>query len=178
MDWLNRLNVVNEDNGCLPVIILETRIHAPIERCFDLSLDIDLHMLSTAHTKEVAVAGVTTGLIGPNEEVTWRATHFGIRQELTTRITAYERPTHFRDSQVRGAFKRFDHDHHFEDLSNATCMRDVFDYDSPLGFLGKLADRLFLMNYMKSLLEVRNRLIKEVAERHSPEGNLRRTPMQ
>lgn len=151
----------------LPVIIVETRIHAPIELCFDLSLDIDLHMQSTAHTNETAISGVTTGLIGPNEEVTWQATHFGIRQKLTARITAYQRPFHFRDSQVRGAFKRFDHDHFFESISGTTLMRDVFDYDSPLGFLGKLADRLFLMNYMRSLLERRNKLIKEVAETQS-----------
>jgi hypothetical protein len=49
-------------------------------------------------------------LIGLDEELTWEATHFGIRLRLTSRITAYRRPFHFRDSQVRGAFRRFDHD--------------------------------------------------------------------
>ena len=97
----------------MPLIRLETLIHAPIERCFDLSRDIDLHMRSTEETQEIAVAGVTTGLIGLGEEVTWEATRFGVRQKLTTRITAFSRPGHFRDSQVRGAFRRFDHDHYF-----------------------------------------------------------------
>ncbi|HEY7351975.1 MAG TPA: SRPBCC family protein [Terriglobales bacterium] len=114
------------------------------------------------------MAGVTTGLIGPGEEVTWEATHFGIRQRLTTKITAYDRPFHFRDSQVRGAFKRFDHDHFFQQSPGAeTVMRDVFDYESPLGLLGSLADRLFLKQYMRSLLEWRNKLIKQVAENRS-----------
>jgi ligand-binding SRPBCC domain-containing protein len=152
----------------MPVITLETRIRAPIEHCFDLSRDIDLHMRSTKQTREIAVAGVTTGLIGPGEEVTWEATHFGIRQRLTTKITAYDRPFHFRDSQVRGAFKRFDHDHFFQQLPGAeTVMRDVFDYESPLGLLGSLADRLFLKQYMRSLLAWRNKLIKQVAENRS-----------
>ena len=48
------------------------------------------------------------------EEVTWSAKHFGVRQRLTSRITAFERPRRFRDSLVRGAFARFDHDHIFE----------------------------------------------------------------
>lgn len=122
-------------------------------------------MQSTAHTQEVAIAGVTTGLIGPDDEVTWEATHFGVRQRLTTRITAYNRPSHFRDSQVRGTFRRFDHDHFFEEIARATLMRDVFDYDSPLGLLGKVADHIFLKRYMALLLEKRNKLIKEVAER-------------
>jgi ligand-binding SRPBCC domain-containing protein len=153
------------ENGRLPVISLETWIKAPITRCFDLSRDIDLHMQSTAHTREAAIAGVTTGLIGPDEEVTWEATHFGVRQRLTSRITAYDRPSHFRDSQVRGSFRRFDHDHFFEQIAEATLMRDVFDYDSPLGLLGRVADRIFLKRYLTALLEGRNKLIKEAAER-------------
>lgn len=149
----------------MPVIILEARINAPIERCFDLSRDVDLHMRSTEHTREVAVAGVTTGLIGPGQEVTWEATHFCVRQRLTSKVTAYSRPVHFRDSQIRGPFQRFDHDHVFEDISaGVTLMRDTFDYASPLGFLGRLIDRLFLKRYMRSLLERRNKLIKQVAE--------------
>src|ERR1700688_3914049 len=114
----------------MPLILLETRIEAPIELCFDLARDIEHHMRSTKRTREVAIAGVTKGLIKFGEEVTWEATHFGIRQRLTVRITAFDRPNHFRDSQIRGAFRRFDHDHYFEATANgATLMRDVFDYN-------------------------------------------------
>ena len=54
----------------MPTIYLTIEINAPIERCFDLSRSIDLHTLSTSHTNEKAIAGVTSGLIGLNEEVT------------------------------------------------------------------------------------------------------------
>ena len=70
----------------MPTIILETFIHAPIERCFDLARDIDLHADSMKHTGEKAVAGKTSGLIGPGETVTWRARHFGVWQNLTSKI--------------------------------------------------------------------------------------------
>jgi hypothetical protein len=43
-------------------------------------------------------------------------------------------------------------------------MRDEFNYESPLGWLGKIADFLFLRSYMQSFLEKRNLLIKEEAE--------------
>jgi hypothetical protein len=43
-------------------------------------------------------------------------------------------------------------------------MTDVFDYESPLGVLGRLADSFFLKSYMKKLLEKRNQTIKEFAE--------------
>ena len=149
----------------MPRIALALDIDASIERCFDLARSVDVHLQSTASTRERAVAGVTTGLMGLGDTVTWEARHLGVRQRLTTRITAYERPLHFRDSQVRGAFARFDHDHYFESMPNgSTRMRDIFDYTAPLGILGVLADRLFLTNYMHRFLLRRNQVIAHLAE--------------
>ena len=149
----------------MPLIQLESIIAAPAEICFDLARDIDFHTRSTGRSNEKAIGGVTSGLIGPGEEVTWEATHFGIRQRLTSRITAYDRPYYFRDSQVRGAFRCFDHDHFFYPLDHATTRAvERFDYQAPCGALGSLADLLFLKRYMYSFLAERHRLIKAAAE--------------
>ena len=148
----------------MPVIQVTTRIQAPIERCFDLARDIDLHTHSLDKTGEKAVAGVTSGLIGRGEEVTWEATHFGIRQRLTSRITSFDRPHSFRDSMVRGAFASFDHDHVFQQADGVTTMTDVFDYRSPLGILGRLADVLFLERYLTRLIETRAAAVRFAAE--------------
>ena len=121
-------------------------------------------MDSMAHTGERAVSGVRSGLMALGQEVTWRARHFGVWQHLTSRITAFERPFHFRDSMVRGVFRRFDHDHFFTPRGEITVMRDVFDFRSPFGLLGSLADRIFLIDYMRRLLRARHALIKTVAE--------------
>ena len=110
------------------------------------------------------MGGKTSGLLDPGDVVTWRARHFGITQTLTARISAYNRPTHFRDTMVRGAFRRIDHDHFFEPAGGGTMMRDVFDFEAPLGILGRIAERLFLTAYMRRFLETRNRELKAVAE--------------
>jgi ligand-binding SRPBCC domain-containing protein len=148
----------------VPVIDITTRINAPIQRVFDLSRSVDLHAVSTAQTGERAVTGVTSGLMSLGQEVTWRARHFGIWQHLTSRITAFDRPTHFRDSLVRGAFLRFDHDHFFSQQAEITVMRDVFDFQSPLGILGRIADCLVLTRYLRYFLTTRNTAIKRAAE--------------
>ena len=145
-------------------ITLVTEIKAPIERVFDLSRSIDLHTASVSHTGERAVAGVTSGLISLGEEVTWRARHFGVWQNLTSRITAFDPPTHFRDTLVRGAFRRFDHDHFFSQREGVTLMRDVMDFESPLGIFGRMVDWLLLGSYMRRLLATRNSFIKGAAE--------------
>ena len=148
----------------MPAIVLTTLIHAPPELCFDLARSIDLHVRSTRQTGERAVGSSTSGLLGLGEEVTWSARHFGVRQTLTSRITAFDRPRHLRDSMVRGAFRRFDHDHFFSVRGESTEMRDVFDFESPLGPLGRLADSLVLERYLRRFLERRNEEIKLVAE--------------
>lgn len=43
-------------------------------------------------------------------------------------------------------------------------MTDDFDYRSPLGPLGIIADVVFLKAYMTRLLEERNKVIKQFAE--------------
>ncbi|MDQ3322235.1 MAG: SRPBCC family protein [Acidobacteriota bacterium] len=148
----------------MPVIKIEIAVNAPIERVFDLARCIDLHEATMTKHIERAVEGVTKGLINSGETVTWQATHFGVRQKLTSKITQFNRPRHFRDSMIKGAFLRFDHDHFFETKGAQTIMRDVFDYTSPLWIFGKIADALFLENYMREMLTERNNLIKQVAE--------------
>lgn len=148
----------------MPVIKLETLIHAPTEVCFDLSRSIDQHQISTAQTKEKAIAGVTSGLIGLNEWVTWEATHFGVRQKLTTKITAFERPFRFVDEQVKGAFKFLHHEHTFESHGAATIMKDRFAFQAPFGLFGRLFEAIILTAYLRKFLVNRNAAIKEAAE--------------
>jgi ligand-binding SRPBCC domain-containing protein len=154
----------HSQRSAVPRIELTVHVAAPPERCFDLSRCIELHARSAAGTRETAVAGVTRGLIGMGEQVTWRARHLCVWQRLTSRITAFDPPRHFRDSMVRGAFARFDHDHFFEPEPGGTRMRDVFDFETPGGPLGRLVERLFLTAYMRRFLAERNEVIRTVAE--------------
>lgn len=148
----------------MPIIRLETIIAAPATRVFDLARSIDLHAESMTGSHERAVGGVTSGLIEAGETVTWEAVHFGIRQRLTSKITICDRPHHLQDVMVGGAFAGFTHDHFLESQDEVTVMIDVFDYLSPFGPLGSIADYLFLEGYMTRLLEARNSVIKQTAE--------------
>jgi ligand-binding SRPBCC domain-containing protein len=148
----------------MPVIRLSTALAAPAERVFDLARNVEFHVASAGASGERVVGGVASGLLELGDEVTWSARHFGVRQTLSSRITAFDRPRSFRDSMVRGAFKRFDHDHVFEEQGGSVVMRDVFDYDAPFGPLGRIADALFLERHMRRFLETRAAEIKRAAE--------------
>lgn len=148
----------------MPVIHVEVEIAAPPELCFDLARSVDAHVVSAEASGERAVGGVTTGLLNLGDQVTWRARHFGMTLELTSRITACDRPRHFRDEMVRGAFRSFAHDHYFEATASGARMRDVFEYAAPWGVAGRFAERAVLTGYLRRFLEQRARVLKKLAE--------------
>lgn len=144
---------------------IETLIEAPVERCFALSLSIDAHTDSMAPSGERAIAGTTSGQIGPGESVTWSARHFGVRFRMTSRITTHEPPTRFIDEQTSGPFARWWHEHEFHAVHDGTLMIDRIEFDAPFGALGRLAERLVLERYMQRLIRRRNAWLAEVLER-------------
>ena len=148
----------------MALIEVETRINAPIERVFDLARSIDAHASSTKNTKERAVAGRTSGLFELDETVTWEAKHFGVKQLLTVKMTAFDRPNFFEDRLIKGAFKSMTHRHSFQVDGDATVMKDEFEFQAPMGFLGRIAEKVFLTSYMKGFLVRRNEELKQMAE--------------
>lgn len=143
---------------------LTTRIAAPIEQCFALSLSIDAHTGSMGQTSERAVAGVTSGEIGFGEMVTWSARHFGIRLRMTSTISAYERPNRFVDEQVSGPFKHWWHEHEFIADGDSTLMIDRIEFAAPFKFIGRIVERVFLARYMERLIRRRNDWLKRELE--------------
>ena len=148
----------------MPLIHLTTFIAAPAGRVFDLSRSINLHKISTAHTSEQAVAGVTSGLINAGETVTWQAKHLFRTRRLTSRITAMQSPSFFTDEMVQGDFKSFSHEHHFKQVANGTIMIDLVRFESPYGKIGALFNKIYLQQYLRRLMEKRNATIREYAE--------------
>jgi ligand-binding SRPBCC domain-containing protein len=145
-------------------IQLTTFIEAPVERVFDLSRSVELHKGSMQRFNEKCTGGKLAGLLELQDTVTWQARHLFKERNLTTKITALEKPFSFIDEQVSGDFVALKHEHYFKPVQNGTIMIDQFSFITPYGTLGKWVNRFYLTAYLKKLLEQRNRFIKEVAE--------------
>ncbi|MFT4114597.1 SRPBCC family protein [Silvibacterium sp.] len=149
----------------MQVIEATTVIHAPIARCFELSLSIDLEAEAGRPQRLRAIRGRTCGIIGPEEQVTWRTKQFGIWVTHTSVISQYRPHEFFEDSMVRGVFRFFRHQHTFRALADgATEMRDYLTFAMPYGPFGLVLEKRFVRKRMEDLLEVRNALIKRTAE--------------
>ncbi|GAA2277564.1 MULTISPECIES: SRPBCC family protein [Kitasatospora] len=141
----------------MPQFEITTVLSVPPQRAFEACLDVEAHTQSMAASAERAVAGTTHGRLSLGDAVTFQARHFGLTWQLTARIMAYDPPRHFVDEQERGPFKRWRHAHFFEpDGTGGSIMRDVIDFASPLGPLGRMADTTVLGWYMPRLIRNRN----------------------
>ena len=149
----------------MPTINLETLINAPAEVCFDLMRDIRIHTETTAQTGEKAVAGMTAGMIGLGQTVTFEGRHFGMRQRLTVKVVEFERPRLFVDEMTEGNFRSFKHVHEFRDADGGTLMLDTIIWTSPMGILGRAVDYFLLEDHLRRLVSGRNARLKEIAER-------------
>jgi len=145
-------------------IRLETLIHGPIERCFDLARSVDAHLASTAKTGERVVRGRTHGLLELGDSVTWEGRHFGLRLQQGSTVTRLERPHVFVDESTAGPLKSLRHVHQFVREDEATLMVDTFEYELPAGAFGRLADRLLVERHLRAFLEERAAYVKAAAE--------------
>ena len=143
-----------------------TTINAPIEIVFNNCRNIDIHQYSASKTNEKAIVGRTSGLIDKGETVTWKGKHFGIYIQHQSIISEMDYPNYFVDEQLKGQFKSFKHQHFFTQKENQTIMTDILDYETPFGFIGKLFDKLLLVNHLTNFIIYRNAILKELSENH------------
>lgn len=148
----------------MTTINITTKINAPKQIVFDASRNIDVHQQSASKTNEVAIAGITSGLINLNETVTWRGKHFGFYLTHKSRMTAMDLHDYFVDEMEEGKFKTFRHEHFFEEKNKVTIMTDKLQYETPFGIIGKLFDVLFLKKHLTQFLLERNKILKRVSE--------------
>ncbi len=148
----------------MPEILIETQIRASAETCFDLMRDVRIHTETTMQTDERVVAGVTDGMLGLGQTVTFEGTHFGMRQRLTVRVTEFERPRLFVDEMTEGNFRSFKHIHEFVRVRSGTLMKDTLIWTSPFGILGRIVDELVMKRHLRTLVSTRNARLKQLAE--------------
>ncbi len=89
-----------------------------------------------------------------------------IRLRWTVLITDFEFGTRFRDVQLAGPFKSWEHVHEFpaaaRDGVTGTLIRDVLTYEVRYGIFGALVDALFICRNLKKMFVYRQCAVQEL----------------
>ncbi len=85
--------------------------------------------------------------------------YFRMRGSWTADIVDYHWLEHFRDVQVKGPFKKFEHTHSFiakqRNGASGTLVRDHVEYDVGFGPAGALANALLVRRMLSQMFEYR-----------------------
>jgi len=86
----------------------------------------------------------------------------GIKTTWVTEITHVEEGRYFVDEQRVGPYAMWHHEHHLEEVDGGVMMRDIVSYRPPMGFLGTIANRLFIRKKLAEIFAYRFRALEEI----------------
>jgi len=79
----------------------------------------------------------------------------GIKMTWVTEITHVENHRYFVDEQRMGPYAMWHHQHKVEAIEGGVLMTDIVSYQPPLGFLGVIANALFIRGKLKEIFDFR-----------------------
>lgn len=85
-----------------------------------------------------------------------------IRTYWVTEITYIKEFEYFVDEQRIGPYRFWHHKHFLKKVEGGVEMTDIVHYKAPLGFLGNLANTLFIRKKLKSIFDYRYRKFDEI----------------
>jgi ligand-binding SRPBCC domain-containing protein len=85
----------------------------------------------------------------------------GIPIYWMTEITQVAEGKYFIDEQRFGPYQLWHHQHHFKQIEGGVEMTDIIHYRNPLGFLGTIANTLFIQKQLKQIFEYRFQKVEE-----------------
>jgi ligand-binding SRPBCC domain-containing protein len=86
----------------------------------------------------------------------------GIPLIWVTEITHVKDKSYFVDEQRIGPYRLWHHQHHFKETSGGIEMLDRVDYALPLGFIGRLANSLFVRRKLEQIFRYREQQVREI----------------
>lgn len=97
--------------------------------------------------------------IEPGTLIDYRLRLRGVPLRWQSRIEVWDPPQRFVDVQTRGPYRRWRHEHVFEEVDGGTLCRDAVDYAAPGGWL---IDRLLVRGDVRRIFSYRQRKLEEI----------------
>ena len=100
--------------------------------------------------------------------IAYKLSLHGFKLKWISRISAWNPPHYFVDEQVKGPYKKWVHEHIFEDSNGKTIVQDKVSYQVPGGILEPLIHRLFVEQDLVKIFDFRAKVLAEIWDKKNP----------
>ncbi len=133
----------------------EQFIRRPLAEVFDFfSRAENLEQITPAWLN-FKVLSLSTSTIEAGTLIRYLLRWHGVPLRWTSRIVRWEPPYAFIDEQVSGPYRRWHHEHRFQEQEGGTLITDRVEYSLPLGLLGEVAHALMVRREVAAIFDFR-----------------------
>ncbi|PXY01608.1 hypothetical protein DF185_09050 [Marinifilum breve] len=140
----------------------EQILHASIDDVWEfISSPINLKEITPKYMGFDIISDLMDKKMYPGMIISYKVSPvLGIKTTWVTEITQVRDKSYFVDEQRVGPYSIWHHQHIIEPLSNGVIMKDIISYQPPFGFLGAIANRLFIKSKLNEIFEYRRKVLE------------------
>lgn len=127
-----------------------------------ISSPMNLKEITPEHMGFVVTGNTDLKKMYPGMIITYKVSPMlGIKLNWMTEITHVREYEYFVDEQRIGPYKIWHHQHKIEQINGGVLMTDIVTYQPPLGFLGALANSLFITKQLQQIFDFRTTALEK-----------------
>ena len=136
----------------------------PLEQAWSFFSDpANLSAITPEDMKFKVISSFHGNVIYPGQIIEYKVRPLlGIPLYWMTEITHVIPGEYFVDEQRKGPYSFWHHQHHFKSIDGGVEMTDIVHYGIPLGFLGSIADKLYVKDKLAKIFEFRKAKVEEM----------------
>lgn len=133
------------------------KIPASLSQIWDfISAPDNLKEITPPKMGFLVTSNTGSGKMYPGMIITYKVSPlFGIALDWMTEITHVQEQSYFVDEQRIGPYAMWHHQHKIEAIEGGVLMTDIVTYQPPFGFLGAIANILFIKKQLKAIFDFR-----------------------
>ncbi|HCY45878.1 MAG TPA: hypothetical protein DHU89_04285 [Flavobacteriales bacterium] len=141
----------------------EQKIHTTVDEIWDfVSSPGNLKEITPDYMGFEITTGHTSDVMYPGMIISYKVSPIlGIKMPWVTEITHVSEKDYFVDEQRKGPYKIWHHEHKIIQTDDGVIMTDLITYEPPFGFLGGIANKLFIKKQLNAIFEYRKKVIDE-----------------
>lgn len=89
---------------------------------------------------------------------------FRIPMHWQTEISKVDKPGMFKDRQLKGPYKTWEHSHTFIEKENGVLMKDHVKYQLPFGIIGRIGHSILVKKKIENIFIYRRKVLKKIFE--------------